>query len=100
MNVAGRRKRTLRAEVIATAREMNGLGINRGKSGNVSARLRDAAFDGYLACAPSRRTGPAFRRRDGDCRRQVPDVRATRVVGPSATTRNGPEPPILGTPDS
>ena len=48
MNVAGHRKRTLHAEVIATAREMNALGINRGKSGNVSARLRDAAFDGYL----------------------------------------------------
>ena len=27
---------------------MNALGINRGKSGNVSARLRDAGFDGYL----------------------------------------------------
>ena len=37
-----------RAAVIATAREMNALGINRGKSGNVSARWRDAAFDGYL----------------------------------------------------
>ena len=48
MNVAGHRKRTLRAELIAAAREMNALGINRGKSGNVSARLRDAAFDGYL----------------------------------------------------
>ena len=48
MNVAGQRKRTLRAEVIAAAREMNALGINRGKSGNVSARLHDAGFDGYL----------------------------------------------------
>ena len=38
----------LRDAVIATAREMNALGINRGKSGNVSARWRDAGFDGYL----------------------------------------------------
>ena len=30
---------TLRREIIATAREMNALGINRGKSGNVSARI-------------------------------------------------------------
>ncbi|HEY6892729.1 MAG TPA: class II aldolase/adducin family protein [Rhodanobacteraceae bacterium] len=29
----------LRAAVIATAREMNAVGINRGKSGNVSARI-------------------------------------------------------------
>lgn len=27
---------------------MNALGINRGKSGNVSARFHDAAFDGFL----------------------------------------------------
>lgn len=33
----------LRAAIIATARGMNALGINRGKSGNVSARL-DAGF--------------------------------------------------------
>jgi len=38
----------LRAAVVATAREMNALGINRGKSGNVSARWRSADFDGYL----------------------------------------------------
>jgi L-fuculose-phosphate aldolase len=35
--------RALRARIVATAREMNGLGINRGKSGNVSARI-DAGF--------------------------------------------------------
>jgi L-fuculose-phosphate aldolase len=29
----------LRREIIATARKMNALGINRGKSGNVSARI-------------------------------------------------------------
>ena len=31
----------MREAVIATARAMNALGINRGKSGNVSARWRD-----------------------------------------------------------
>ncbi len=41
-------ERSLREAVIATAREMNALGINRGKSGNVSARWRTAKFDGYL----------------------------------------------------
>jgi len=41
-------ERATRAAVVATAREMNALGINRGKSGNVSARWRGAAFDGYL----------------------------------------------------
>jgi len=38
----------LREAVIATAREMNALGINRGKSGNVSARWREGNFNGYL----------------------------------------------------
>jgi len=38
----------LREGVVATARAMNGLGINRGKSGNVSARWRSRDFDGYL----------------------------------------------------
>ncbi|MDQ2916284.1 MAG: class II aldolase, partial [Pseudomonadota bacterium] len=33
----------LRLAIIATACEMNALGINRGKSGNVSART-DAGF--------------------------------------------------------
>jgi L-fuculose-phosphate aldolase len=41
-------ERTLREAVIATAREMNALGINRGRSGNVSARWHKAKFDGYL----------------------------------------------------
>jgi L-fuculose-phosphate aldolase len=41
-------ERTLRDAVIRTARGMNALGINRGKSGNVSARWCRAAFDGYL----------------------------------------------------
>ena len=39
---------TLRESVIATARAMNAAGINRGKSGNVSARWRNAGFDGFL----------------------------------------------------
>jgi len=41
-------ERTLRESVIATALAMNAAGINRGKSGNVSARWHDAAFDGFL----------------------------------------------------
>ncbi|HVF65734.1 MAG TPA: class II aldolase/adducin family protein [Casimicrobiaceae bacterium] len=39
---------TLRARIVATALAMNAAGINRGKSGNVSARLRNDAFDGFL----------------------------------------------------
>ena len=31
----------LRKQVVATARQMNAMGINRGKSGNVSARWKD-----------------------------------------------------------
>lgn len=41
-------ERSLREAVIATARAMNAAGINRGKSGNVSVRLRGAGFDGFL----------------------------------------------------
>ena len=43
---------------LATARRMNALGINRGKSGNVSVRWRDVGFDGYLVTesVPQRRT--------------------------------------------
>ena len=36
---AGLAHRALRAEIIATARRMNGLGINQGKSGNLSHRI-------------------------------------------------------------
>lgn len=39
---------TLRGQVIATARAMNAASINRGRSGNVSARWREGAFDGFL----------------------------------------------------
>ena len=38
----------LRTQVVATARAMNAHGINRGKSGNVSARLPGARFTGFL----------------------------------------------------
>jgi L-fuculose-phosphate aldolase len=41
-------ERILRTEVIATALAMNAAGINRGKSGNVSVRWREADFDGFL----------------------------------------------------
>ncbi|HTP99277.1 MAG TPA: class II aldolase/adducin family protein [Casimicrobiaceae bacterium] len=39
---------SLREAVISTAVAMNASGINRGKSGNVSARWRDGGFDGFL----------------------------------------------------
>ena len=38
----------MRRAVIAAALAMNETGINRGKSGNVSARLRTASFVGFL----------------------------------------------------
>ena len=41
-------ERALRYEVIATALAMNAMGINRGKSGNVSVRWRESGFDGFL----------------------------------------------------
>ena len=41
-------EQTLRGAVIATALAMNARGINRGKSGNVSARLRGGDFDGFV----------------------------------------------------
>ncbi len=41
-------ERALRAAIVATARAMNAQGINRGKSGNVSARLPGATFKGFL----------------------------------------------------
>jgi L-fuculose-phosphate aldolase len=42
------REQALRDGIVATALAMNAAGINRGKSGNVSARHRDASFDGFL----------------------------------------------------
>ena len=54
-------ERALREAVIDTALAMNAAGINRGKSGNVSARWRDDAFDGFLVTptgVPHDRTTP------------------------------------------
>ena len=56
-------ERALREAVVATALAMNAAGINRGKSGNVSARWRDAAFDGFLVTptgVPYERTTPSL----------------------------------------
>ena len=52
----------LRAAIVATALTMNDAGINRGKSGNVSARLRRDGFDGFLvtpSALPYAQTTPA-----------------------------------------
>jgi len=38
----------LRAAVVATAQAMNAAGINRGRAGNVSARLAREGVDGFL----------------------------------------------------
>ena len=40
--------RELRAAIVATAQRMNAAGINRGTSGNVSARLNEASLEGFL----------------------------------------------------
>jgi L-fuculose-phosphate aldolase len=53
---------TLRSAIVETALAMNAHGINRGKSGNVSARLRRDDFDGFLVTPtglPYDRTTPA-----------------------------------------
>ena len=41
-------ERELRAKIVATGRATNAAGINRGASGNVSARLGAGASDGFL----------------------------------------------------
>jgi len=41
-------EQALRSAIVATALAMNALGINRGKSGNVSARGVSDGFDGFL----------------------------------------------------
>ena len=41
-------ERELRAAIVATACAMNAAGINRGKSGNVSARIQANKLDGFL----------------------------------------------------
>ena len=62
----------LREAVIATARAMNATGINRGKSGNVSARARSDSFDGFLITpsgVPYDQIAVGSGRRDDDRRR-------------------------------
>ena len=61
MNPGAGSESALREAIVATARAMNGLGINRGKSGNVSTRLRCDGFDGFLVTPtglPYDETGP------------------------------------------
>ncbi len=48
MKTGALNERALRAAIIATAVGMNAQGINRGKSGNVSARFAADGFDGFL----------------------------------------------------
>ena len=48
MSVGGLEEQSLRSAIVETALAMNAHGINRGKSGNVSARLRAENFDGFL----------------------------------------------------
>ena len=57
VRVARTDSRALRLAVIRTAREMNALGINRGKSGNVSARI-DGGFLVTPSALPYERTAP------------------------------------------
>jgi L-fuculose-phosphate aldolase len=49
--------RALRMRIVATARKMNALGINRGKSGNVSARI-DTGFIITPSALPYDETNP------------------------------------------
>jgi L-fuculose-phosphate aldolase len=67
----------LRNAVVATALAMNAAGINRGKSGNVSARLRNDAFDGFII-TPS---GLAYERTTAS------DIVAMTLDGESLGTR-------------
>ena len=60
--MSGFNEQALRTAIVETALAMNAHGINRGKSGNVSARLRDSVFDGFLVTPtglPYDRTSPA-----------------------------------------
>ena len=57
----GEGEQALREGVVATALAMNARGINRGKSGNVSARWRTEGFDGFVVTPtglPYDQTGP------------------------------------------
>jgi L-fuculose-phosphate aldolase len=44
----GTNERSIRAGIVVTARAMNAVGVNRGRAGNVSARLRREGFDGFV----------------------------------------------------
>jgi len=62
VSLGGPEEQVLRAAIVETALAMNAQGINRGKSGNVSARLRQDDFDGFLVTPtglPYDRTTPA-----------------------------------------
>ena len=62
MSTHGLEEQVLRSAICETALAMNAHGINRGKSGNVSARLRHEGFDGFLVTPtglPYDRTTPA-----------------------------------------
>jgi L-fuculose-phosphate aldolase len=48
MSAPGADEQALRSAVVATALAMNARGINRGKSGNVSARCRTHDFEGFV----------------------------------------------------
>jgi L-fuculose-phosphate aldolase len=62
MSAGGLEEQVLRTAIVETALGMNAHGINRGKSGNVSARLRHEDCDGFLVTPtglPYDRTTPA-----------------------------------------
>lgn len=61
----------LRNAVVSTARAMNSEGINRGRSGNVSARCRNDRFNGFLITP----TGMPYDRTQAD------DVVAVHAAG-------------------
>ena len=48
MTAGASREQELRGGIVATACAMNAAGINRGTSGNVSARMQSDGFDGFL----------------------------------------------------
>jgi L-fuculose-phosphate aldolase len=72
-----RSETALRNDVVATALAMNAAGINRGKSGNVSARWRNEGVDGFLI-TPS---GLAYERTTAD------DIVAMTLDGESSGPR-------------
>jgi L-fuculose-phosphate aldolase len=67
-------ERALRAQIIATARQMNACGLNRGKSGNVSARCHDGFLitPSGLAYASTRPQDIVLMTLDGEARGALP----------------------------